>query len=75
MKEKAKLTFSDFERVLFGDGERKQIEYGAITSKFHIVKSSQLTRVVLSPDDRKRYISDDKYHTYPLFSSYHLYHL
>lgn len=75
MKEKAKLTFKDFERVLFGDGERKQIEYGAITSKFHIVKSSQLTRVVLSPDDRKRYISDDRYHTYPLFSSYHLYHL
>ena len=71
MKEKANLTFEDFETVLKGNGIKKVIEYDAITSKYHIVKSSKLTRVVLSADDRKRYISPDKIHTFPLFSKAH----
>lgn len=71
MKEKAKLTFDDFYQVLFGNGLKKEIEYDAITSKFHIVKSSKLTRVVLSGDDRKRYISYDHKTTYPLYSKPH----
>lgn len=72
MKEKSKLTFHDFEEVLFGNGKKKVIEYDAITSKYHIVKSTKLTRVVLSADDLKRYIHDDRIHTSPLFSAPHL---
>lgn len=71
MKEKAKLTFDDFKTVLLGNGIKKEIEYDAITSKYHIVKSSRLTRVVLSGDDRKRYISFDHITTYPLYSEPH----
>ena len=71
MKEKAKLTFDDFKNILFRNTTEKEIEYDAIVSKYHIVKSTQLTRVVLSADDRKRYIADDKIHTYPLFSKPH----
>lgn len=71
MKEKSKLTLLDFYNVLMGDGTPKMIEYDALVSKYHIVKSTQLTRVVLSGDDRKRYISDDRIHTYPLFSQPH----
>ena len=72
MKEKAKLTFDDFYQVLFGNGVKKEIEYDAITSKYHIVKSSKLTRVVLSGDDRKRFISFNRINTYPLYSEPHL---
>ncbi len=71
MKEKSKLTFLDFYQVMMGNGIQKVIEYDAIVSKFHIVKSTKLTRVVLSADDRKRYIDDDRIHTYPLFSKEH----
>lgn len=71
MKEKSRLTFDDFKDVLFGKKNKQLIEYDAITSKFHLVKTTQLTRVVLSADDRKRYISDDRIHTFPLFSIKH----
>ena len=71
MKEKSKLTLLDFYQVMMGNGIQKVIEYDAIVSKFHIVKSTKLTRVVLSADDRKRYIDDDRIHTYPLFSQAH----
>ena len=70
--EKAKLTFEDFESVLFSSGKGKEISYDAIRSRFHMVKSVQLTRIVLSADDRKRYIHDDLVHTSPLFSKAHL---
>lgn len=72
MKEKSKLTFQDFRQILFGNGETKTIEYDAIQSKYHIVKSTTLTRVVLSADDLKRYIHDDRIHTSPLFSIDHI---
>lgn len=72
MAEKAKLTFDDFYSVLMGDGIQKIINYDAIRSKFHIVKSVNLSRVVLSADDRKRYIADDKIHTWPLFCARHM---
>lgn len=72
MAEKSKLTFDDFYSVLMGDGIQKIINYDAIRSKFHIVKSVNLSRVVLSADDRKRYIADDKIHTYPLFCARHM---
>ena len=72
MAEKTKLTFDDFYSVLMGDGIQKIINYGAIRSKFHVVKSVNLSRVVLSADDRKRYIADDKIHTYPLFCARHM---
>lgn len=71
MKEKSKLTLLDFYQVMMGQVAQKMIEYDAIVSKYHIVKSTQLTRVVLSGDDRKRYICDDKIHTLPLFSQGH----
>ena len=71
IKEKSKLTLADFYQVMMGDGTQKLIEYDAIVSKYHIVKSTQLTRVVLSGDDRKRYICDDRIHTLPLFSQGH----
>lgn len=71
MKEKSKLTLLDFYQTMMGDGTPKTIEYDALVSKYHIVKSTQLTRVVLSADDRKRYISDDRIHTFPLFSQAH----
>lgn len=71
MKEKSRLTFNDFCEILFGNGETKTIEYDAIQSKYHIVKSTTLTRVVLSADDLKRYIHDDRIHTSPLFSHDH----
>lgn len=72
MKEKSKLTFEDFTDVLFGNGKTKTIEYDAIQSKYHIVKSTTMTRVVLSADDLKRYIHDDRIHTSPLFSAPHI---
>lgn len=71
MKEKSKLTFKDFEDVLFGRRSKMLIEYDAIRSKFHLVKTMSLTRVVLSGDDRKRFIDDDRIHTYPFFSAKH----
>ena len=72
MKEKSKLTYADFEKVLFGDGVHKIIEYDALRSKFHIVKSTKLTRVVLSAEDLKRYIHPDRIHTSPFFSDPHI---
>lgn len=72
MKEKSNLCFKDFEQVLFGNGVHKVIEYDALRSKFHIVKSTKLTRVVLSAEDLKRYIHPDRIHTSPFFSESHI---
>ena len=72
MKEKTKLTFEMFKKVLLGEIEPYTIEYSALRSEKHRVYNRELERVVLSADDRKRYICDDKIHTYPLFSKYHL---
>ena len=72
MKEKSKLTFEMFKKVLLGECEPFTIEYSAIRSESHKVFNRTLERVVLSADDRKRYIANDKIHTYPLFSHYHL---
>lgn len=72
MKEKERLKWEDFKRVLFSKGEGYKIDYDAIRSKYHLVKSVKLTKIVLSADDRKRYILPDKIHTYPLFSKFHL---
>ncbi len=71
LAEKAKLKWEDFYEVLFSPGEGKVIEYDAIRSKYHHVRSVRLKRIVLSADDRKRYITDDLIHTFPLFSSQH----
>ena len=72
MKEKGKLTYDDFYSVLMGDGTPLRRTYEAIQSKFHIVKSTNLTRIVLSADDCKRFIHPDRIHTSPLFSYEHL---
>lgn len=72
MKEKAHLTWEDFDRVLFSKGEGYKIEFDAIRSKFHMVRSVHLEKIVLSADDRKRYILPDLIHTLPLFSKEHL---
>ena len=72
MKEKTRLTYDDFERVLFSRGEGYKIEFDAIRSKYHLVRSVRLERIVLSADDRKRYILPDLIHTLPLFSKEHL---
>lgn len=71
LAEKAKLKWDDFYEVLFSPGEGKVLEYDAIRSKYHHVRSVRLRRIVLSADDRKRYITDDLIHTFPLFSSQH----
>lgn len=72
MKEKSKLKWEDFEKVLMSPGEGLKIEFDAIRSKYHLVRSVRLERVVLSADDRKRYILPDLIHTLPLFSEGHL---
>lgn len=72
MKEKAHLTWDDFDRVLFSEGEGYKIEFDAIRSKFHMVRSVRLEKIVLSADDRKRYILPDLIHTLPLFSKEHM---
>ena len=72
MKEKEKLKWEDFERVLMNPGEGYSIEFDAIRSKFHMVRSVKLTKIVLSADDRKRYILPDLIHTLPLFCKEHL---
>lgn len=71
MKEKSKLTFEMFKDVLLGEKEPYTIEFSAIRSEKHHVYSRELQKIVLSADDRKRYICDDKIHTYPLFSHFH----
>lgn len=72
MKEKEKLTWEDFEKVLFSKGEGYTIDFDAIRSKYHLVKSVTLSKIVLSADDRKRYILPDLIHTKPLYSKEHL---
>ena len=72
MAEKSKLTWTNFYDVLFAPGEGLTIEFDAIRSKYHHVKSVRLSKIVLSADDKKRYICDDLIHTYPLFSSQHM---
>ena len=72
LAEKSKLKWEDFEKVLMNPGEGMKIEFPAIRSKYHMVKSVILSKIVLSADDRKRYISDDLIHTYPLFSKQHM---
>lgn len=72
MKEKKRLTWDDFKRVLFSKGEGYKIEFDAIRSKYHLVKSVRLSKIVLSADDRKRYILPDLIHTLPLFSKEHM---
>lgn len=71
MKEKKRLNWDDFQRVLMNPKSSYSIEFDAIRSKFHLVKSVHLTKIVLSADDRKRYITDDLIHTRPLFSQEH----
>lgn len=71
MAEKSKLTWENFLDVLFAPGQGLTIEFDAIRSKYHHVKSVHLSKIVLSADDKKRYICDDLIHTYPLFSSEH----
>lgn len=72
MKEKKRLTWDDFKRVLLSKGEGYKIEFDAIRSKFHMVRSVRLKKIVLSADDRKRYILPDLIHTLPLFTKEHL---
>lgn len=72
MKEKKRLNWDDFQRVLLNPKASYSIEFDAIRSKYHLVKSVHLTKIVLSADDRKRYITDDLIHTHPLFSQEHL---
>lgn len=72
LAEKSKLKWEDFEKVLMNPGEGLKIEFPAIRSKYHMVKSVVLSKIVLSADDRKRYICDDLIHTYPLFSKQHM---
>ena len=72
LKEKERLTWEDFDKVLFSPGRGLSIEFDAIRSKFHMVKSVKLVKFVLSADDRKRYILPDLIHTLPLFSKEHL---
>lgn len=71
MKEKSRLTFETFREVLMGEKEPYEIEYNAIRSEKHRVYSKVLSKIVLSADDRKRYICPDKIRTYPLFSHFH----
>lgn len=72
MNEKKKITYEDFKYVLDNPGTSKVIEFDAIRSKYHIVKSVKIEKIVLSGDDRKRFICNDFIHTYPFFSSAHL---
>ena len=58
-----------------GRSEPYSIEYNALRTERHRVFSKDLERVVLSADDRKRYIAEDKIHTFPLFSKEHLDHI
>ena len=49
-----------------------EIHFNAIRSEGHLVYNRELSRVVLSADDRKRYILPDHIHTAPLFSKVHM---
>lgn len=70
MGEKSKLDFETFESILKG-GIPYEITFDAIRSVGHRVYSMKLDRVVLSADDRKRFIYPDHIHTAPLFSKPH----
>lgn len=70
MGEKSKLEFETFESILKG-GVPHEISFDAIRSVGHRVYSMKLDRVVLSADDRKRFIYPDHIHTAPLFSKPH----
>ena len=72
MKEKDRLNFETFKSVLLGRKEPYSIEYNAIRSESHHVFNRKLVRIVLSADDRKRFIDEDKIHTFPLFSKKHM---
>lgn len=72
MEEKGKLTYEEFYRVLMGETPAMAIEFSAIRTERHRVFNRTLTKIVLSADDQKRFIADDKIHTYPLFSKPHL---
>ena len=72
MEQKGRLTYEEFYKVLLGQAPPLEIEYTAIRTERHRVFNKELTRIVLSADDRKRFISDDKIHTFPLFSKKHL---
>lgn len=72
MKEKEKLKWEDFDRTLLSKGEGYEIEFDAVRSKYHLVRSVRLKKIVLSADDRKRYILPDLIHTLPLFSKEHV---
>lgn len=67
MNEKKKITYEDFEFILRNPGRTKVIEFDAIRSKYHIVKSVRINKIVLSGDDRKRFICPDLIHTLPFF--------
>lgn len=75
MQEKKRLNFETFKEVLMGRSEPYSIEYNALRTERHRVFSKDLERIVLSADDRKRYIAEDKIHTFPLFSKEHLDHI
>ncbi len=72
MKEKQFITMDDFKEVLWGYEKPKPRTFKAIRSISHRVYTQEITKIVLSADDRKRFIYDDKYHTAPLFSRVHL---
>ena len=74
MNEKKKITYEDFEFILRNPGRTKIIEFDAIRSKYHIVKSVVISKIVLSGDDRKRFICPDLIHTLPFFCGpyYHM---
>lgn len=63
--EKDKVTFNDFEDILFNRKPSKIVEYEAILSKHHIVSSTMVSKLILSNDDRKRKILDDGISTLP----------
>ena len=72
MVEKTRLSFDLFKRVLMGGQIPYEIHFNAIRSEGHLVYNRELSRVVLSADDRKRYILPDHIHTAPLFSKVHM---
>lgn len=72
MDQKKNLTYEMFRSILMGGGVPYSISFSAIRSEGHQVFNRQLDRIVLSADDRKRFIFPDHIHTAPLFSKPHL---
>lgn len=70
--EKKGLSFDLFKSILFDSCVPYSLSFNAIRSEGHQVFSKTLERVVLSADDRKRFILPDRIHTAPLFSKVHL---